>query len=143
VPYCYHWILFRIGVGLKQVLTSLDKPQPLCLSRRMKEKISRTHIIKSLVEIPSKADRRFWQREMVLLKKLEKIYGIDFLAQIQEDKKVPTLAFFFADWKKKLLDVDHKEYYYTRLHQQDLSLEQKIGKDAEVKTKKTLKQFLS
>lgn len=109
----------------------------------MKEKISRTKVIESLVEIPAKADRRFWQKEMVLLKKLEKIYGIDFLSQIQEDKKVPTLAFFFADWKKKLLDVDYKEYYYTRLHKQDLSSEQKIGKDAEVKTKKTLKQFLS
>jgi hypothetical protein len=109
----------------------------------MKEKINRAKIIGSLVELPAKPDKRFWQKEMVFLKKLEKIYGIDFLVQIKEEKKVPTLAFFFADWKKKLLDVDYKEYYYTRLHQQDLSSEEKIGKDAEVKTKKTLKQFLS
>ena len=143
MPYRHYWILFRISVGLKQIITGLDKPSPTCLTKSMKEKISRTNVIKSLVEIPAKADRRFWQKEMVLLKKLEKIYGIDFLSQIQEDKKVPTLAFFFADWKKKLLDVDYKEYYYTRLHQQDLSSQEKIGKDAEVKTKKTLKQFLS
>lgn len=109
----------------------------------MKEKLNRKKVIDSLVEIPANADKRFWQREMVFLKRLEKTYSIDFLAQIQQEKKVPTLAFFFADWKKKLLDVDYKEYYYTRLHQQDLSAEQKIGKDAEVKTKKTLKQFLS
>ena len=109
----------------------------------MKEKLNRRKVIDSLVEIPANADKRFWQREMVFLKRLEKSYSIDFLSQIKEDKKVPTLAFFFADWKKKLLDVDYKEYYYSRLHQQDLSLEQKIGKDAEVKTKKTLKQFLS
>jgi hypothetical protein len=112
---------------------SLDKDKSVCL----------TAGIDSLVEIPANADKRFWQREMVFLKRLEKSYSIDFLAQIQQEKKVPTLAFFFADWKKKLLDVDYKEYYYTRLHQQDLSLEQKIGKDAEIKTKKTLKQFLS
>ena len=56
---------------------------------------------------------------------------------------MPQCAKKLIDWKKKLLDVDYKEYYYTRLHQQDLSLEQKIGKDAEIKTKKTLKQFLS
>ena len=108
----------------------------------MKEKLNRKKIIDSLVEIPANADKRFWQREMVFLKRLEKTYSIDFLAQIQQEKKVPTLAFFFADWKKKLLDVDYKEYYYTRLHKQDLSSEQKIGNDAEVKTKKTLKQFL-
>lgn len=143
MPYCDYWILFRIGICLKQIITGLDKLSPICLTKSMKEKISRTNVIKSLVEIPAKADRRFWQKEMVLLKKLEKIYSIDFLSQIKEDKKVPTLAFFFADWKKKLLDVDYKEYYYSRLHQQDLSLEQKIGKDAEVKAKKTLKQFLS
>lgn len=109
----------------------------------MKEKINRKEIINNLVEIPKSADKRFWQREMVFLKRLEKSYSIDFLAQMQQEKKIPTLAFLFADWKKKLLDVDYKEYYYTRLHQQDLSSEEKIGKDAEVKTKKTLKQFLS
>ena len=109
----------------------------------MKEKINRVKIIGSLVEVPAKADKRFWQKEMVFLKKLEKMYSVDFLAQIKEEKKVPTLAFFFADWKKKLLDVDYKEYYYSRLHKEDLSTEQKIGKDAEVKSKKTLKQFLS
>lgn len=121
----------------------LDKSTFVWLSGGMKQKIDRRKIIGSLVEIPANANTRFWQREMVFLKRLEKSYSIDFLSQIKEDKKVPTLAFFFADWKKKLLDVDYKEYYYSRLHQQDLSLEQKIGKDAEVKTKKTLKQFLS
>lgn len=139
---CY-WILFWFCRRVKQVIISLDKNQTCPLNADMKEKLNRKKVIDSLVEIPANADKRFWQREMVFLKRLEKTYGIDFLAQIQQEKKVPTLAFFFADWKKKLLDVDYKEYYYTRLHQQDLSSEQKIGKDAEVKTKKTLKQFLS
>lgn len=121
----------------------LDKSTFVWLSGDMKQKIDRRKIIGSLVEIPANANTRFWQREMVFLKRLEKSYSIDFLSQIKEDKKVPTLAFFFADWKKKLLDVDYKEYYYSRLHQQDLSLEDKVGKDAKIKTKKTLKQFLT
>ena len=123
--------------------TSLDKDKHVCLTAGMKEKLNRRKVVDSLVEVPANADKRFWQREMVFLKRLEKSYSIDFLAQIQQEKKVPTLAFFFADWKKKLLDVDYKEYYYSRLHKEDLSTEQKIGKDAEVKSKKTLKQFLS
>jgi hypothetical protein len=109
----------------------------------MKAKINRKKIIGNLVEIPEGASVKFWQKEMVFLKRLEKKYGIDFLAQLQEEKKLPTLAFLFADWKSKLLDVEHKEFYYTRLHKEDLSQQEKIGKDAEVKTKKTIKEFLS
>ena len=109
----------------------------------MKAKINRKKIISDLVEVPDSAPVRFWQREMVILKKLEKKYGIDFLAQLQQEKKVPTLAFLFADWKAKLLDIEHKEFYYNRLHKEDLSSEEKIGKDADIKTKKTIKQFLT
>ena len=143
MPYRDYWLLLRICLGVEQIITCLDKSFLICLTGGMKEKINRVKIIGSLVEVPAKADKRFWQKEMVFLKKLEKMYSVDFLAQIKEEKKVPTLAFFFADWKKKLLDVDYKEYYYSRLHKEDLSTEQKIGKDAEVKSKKTLKQFLS
>lgn len=109
----------------------------------MKEKIKRHDIIANLVEIPESPDKRFWQKEMIFLKRLEKQYSIDFLAQYQPEKKLPTLAFYFAEWKRKLVEIDFKEFYYTRLHKQDFASEQKIGKDAEIKTKKTIKQFLS
>jgi len=109
----------------------------------MKVKINRKKIISNLVEIPQEATIRFWQKEMTLLKRLEKKYGIDFLAQLQEEKKLPTLAFLFAEWKAKLLDIEHKEFYYNRLHKEDLSTEEKIGNDAQIKVKKTIKQFLS
>lgn len=109
----------------------------------MKAKINRKKIIGDLVEIPEGASVKFWQKEMTLLKRLEKKYGIDFLAQLQQEKKVPTLAFLFADWKAKLLDIEHREFYYNRLHKEDLSVEEKIGSDAQIKVKKTIKQFLS
>lgn len=109
----------------------------------MKEKIKRQDIIGNLVEIPQCPDKRFWQKEMMFLKKLEKRYNIDFLAQYQPEKKLPTLAFYFAEWKKKLVEIDFKEFYYNRLHKEDLALDQKIGKDAEIKIKKNIKQFLS
>lgn len=109
----------------------------------MKAKIDRRKIISNLVEIPNSPTVRFWQKEMVMLKKLEKKYGVDFLAQLQLEKKIPTLAFLFAEWKAKLLDIDHKEFYYNRLHKEDLSTEEKIGKDADIKIKKTIKQFLT
>jgi hypothetical protein len=109
----------------------------------MKAKINRKKIIGDLVEIPEGASVKFWQKEMTLLKRLEKKYGIDFLAQLQQEKKVPTLAFLFADWKSKLLDIEHREFYYNRLHKEDLSAEEKIGSDAQIKVKKTIKQFLS
>ena len=109
----------------------------------MKAKIKRHDVIANLVEIPESPDKRFWQKEMMFLKRLEKQYSIDFLSQYKPEKKLPTLAFYFAEWKRKLVEIDFKEFYYSRLHKQDLTSEEKIGKDAEVKTKKTIKQFLS
>ena len=109
----------------------------------MKAKINRKKIIDAIVEIPKDADMRFWQKEMVLLKRLEKKFSIDFLAQIKPEQKVPTIAFYFADWKIKLLEDEYKEFYYSNLHERDLSTEQKIGKDAKIKSPKNIKQFLS
>ncbi len=109
----------------------------------MKEKINRHKIIKNLVDVPDQAPKAFWQKEMVLLKKLEKRFGIDFLNQLKVESKVPTVAFYFAPWKLKLLEIEFKEYYYNHLHKEDLASEQKIGKDAKVSRKKTIKEFLT
>lgn len=109
----------------------------------MKEKINRHKIIKNLVDVPDQAPKAFWQKEMFLLKRLEKRFGIDFLNQLEVESKAPTLAFYFASWKLKLLEIQFKEYYYNRLHKEDLASEQKIGKDAKVSRKKTIKEFLT
>lgn len=121
----------------------LDKVGFVVFSEPMKDKINRQEIIAKLIFIPLEADKRFWQKEMVFFKRLEKKFSIDFWAQFQPDQKFPTLAFYFAKWKQKLLEIEFKEFYYSRLHQQDFSTEQKIGKDAKITTKKTIKQFLS
>lgn len=109
----------------------------------MKAKINRKDILANLVEIPEKADAKFWQKEMAILKRLERKFSIDFLAQLVPEKKVPTIAFYFAEWKQKLLEIEFKEFYYTHLHKTDLADAEKIGKDYKVKPKQTIKGFLS
>jgi hypothetical protein len=106
-------------------------------------KVKKHDIIKNLVEIPEGADRRFWQKEMVFLKKLEKRFSLGFLAQLVVESKVPTLAFYMAPWKQKLLENDFKEYYYNYLHSDMIALNEKSGEDVQFKTKKTIKNFLS
>jgi len=109
----------------------------------MKAKINRKSILENLLKAPEGADANFWKREMTFLKRLEKKYGLAFLKQFVPNKKVPTLAFFYADWQQKLLETESKEFYYKNLHKADLSKVDKVGEDAEVKPKKTIKGFLS
>lgn len=109
----------------------------------MKAKINRKDVLANLVEIPESADKKFWQKEMAILKRLERKYSIDFLAQIVPEKKVPTIAFYFADWKQKLLEIEFKEFYYNTLHKADLSEAEKIGADYKSVRKITIKEFLS
>jgi len=106
-------------------------------------KVKKHDIIKNLVEIPESADRRFWQKEMVFLKKLEKRFTIGFLAQLVPQSKVPTLAFYMAPWKQKLLENDFKEYYHNHLRSDNLIINEKSGEDVQFKPKKTIKNFLS
>jgi hypothetical protein len=42
-----------------------------------------------------------------------------------------------------LLEIEFKEYYYNRLHKEDLANDEKIGKDSKVSRKKTIKEFLT
>lgn len=106
-------------------------------------KVKKHDIIGNLVHVPEKPDRRFWQKEMVFLKRLEKRFSLGFLAQLSPKEKVPTLAFYMAPWKQKLLENDFKEYYYNHLHSDALAVNEKSGEDAVINTKKTLKNFLT
>lgn len=111
----------------------------------MKQKINKREVIQNLVLIPENADVRFWQKEMSLLKRLEKRYSLGFLAQLEQDK-VPTLAFLFADWKKEQLDSQYSRFYNKPSDELDFSVKtkrKKFGEDFEQQTPKTLKQFLS
>lgn len=109
----------------------------------VKAKINKRNIVKNLVEVPVKADKSFWIKEMSILNKLSETYGIEFLAHLVPEKKVPSLAFYFAEWVQKKLESQRNQFYYRPEKTPTIELTEKVGEDKVIKTKKTLKEFLS
>jgi len=109
----------------------------------MKQRINRRNYINNFVKIPKNADRNFWIKEMVIFKKLEAIYGIEFLSQFVPPEKVVSLAIFYSDYGKKKLESYKNQFYYRPQAVDAPVISEKVGNDAEIKTKQTLREFLS
>lgn len=109
----------------------------------MKQRINRRNYINNFVKIPKNADRNFWVKEMVLFKKLEVIYGIEFLSQFVPPEKVASFALFFSDYGKKKLESYKNQFYYRPQTIDAPLISEKVGNDAEIKIKQTLREFLS
>lgn len=96
------------------------------------------------------ANKGFWPREMKMATKLVGTYNLDFLNWVipPYGKKVPSLAYFMADYGKQYLQEQFYNFNRTKL---DISpkvekvelVATKIGEDVEVKKEKTLKDFLN
>lgn len=95
-------------------------------------------------------NRGFWPREMKMATTLVKTYNLDFLIWVipPYGKKVPSLAYFMADYGKQYLE---EQFFNFKKATLDLSpkpekveLEQeKIGEDVVINKPKSLKDFLN
>lgn len=107
-------------------------------------------LIGKLVEESHFSDKGFWPREMKMATKLVKTYNLDFLLWVipPYGKKVPSLAYFMADYGKQYLQEQFYNFNRTKLdispkiEKVELSSE-KIGEDLVIEKPKTLKDFLN
>jgi hypothetical protein len=109
----------------------------------MKQRINRRNYINNFVNIPKNAGKEFWIKEMVLFKRLEATYGIEFLSQFVPPEKIASLAMFFSDYGKKKLESYKNQFYYRPQIIERPVISEKVGDDAQIKTKKTIRDFLS
>lgn len=107
------------------------------------KKVSRRVIVSRFVDIPKNAKGEFWQKELTILRQLEQRFGFKFLSEYIPDKKVVSLAFYYAEWKAKELEIKRNEFYYQPQPTQAIVLTDKAGEDFNIKPKQTLKEFLS
>ena len=107
------------------------------------KKVSRRVIVARFVDIPKNAKGEFWQKELTILRQLEQRFGFKFLSEYIPDKKVVSLAFYYADWKAAELEIKRNEFYYQPQPTQTIVLTDKVGEDFNIKPKPTLKEFLS
>lgn len=94
--------------------------------------------------------RGFWPREMKLATKLVKEYNLEFLLWVNPPygKKVPSLAYFQADYGKQYLEeafFNYKKNTLTLPEKPSIILdENKVGEDAVIISKpKSLKDFIN
>ena len=127
------------------------------LSEKPKRKLSPAQqIITNLVDKTQYGIKGFWPREMKIAAKLLTEYKQEFLLWVSPPygKKVPSLAYFIADYGKDYLakEAGSQQYQYFLRASTDLSskvetihLEKdKIGEDVLVQKKpKTLQDFLN
>jgi hypothetical protein len=108
-------------------------------------------LIKKFVNVEFFCNKNFWPREMKMLSKLIKVYGIEFLEWLSppSNYKVSTLAFFLTKDGKNYLSDQLFEYQKTKINlspqKNEIKIEEsKIGEDIQVAKKpKSLKDFLN
>lgn len=108
-------------------------------------------IISIFLEI-NKTDKYFWPREIKIAKKLLEKYSIDFFRvckkPLQENIKLPSLAWFLSENGKQFLSKEYFEFQKGKISLEEYKpeifiSETKIGEDIKVIRKpKTLKEFL-
>ena len=108
-------------------------------------------LIKKFVNEESFSDRNFWPCQMKMANNLIKKYNLDFLLWVipPYNKKVPSLAYFIADYGQQYLQEQFFNYKkqtsdFTQKHEIIELSESKIGEDIKIQQKpKTLKDFLN
>ena len=123
------------------------------VSPKKPRKLSNQQILVGKFVAPTSfSNKGFWPREMKMASKLVAEYNLEFLLWVipPYNKKVPSLAYFMADYGKQYLI---EQFYNYRKATQDLSpkveqislTEAKIGDDIVLTAKKpkTLKDFLT
>jgi len=118
---------------------------------KIRKPSSQQLIIGRLVKSEFYSQKGFWPKEMKMANKLIKEYDLDFLLWVipPYNKKVPSLAYFMADYGKEYLS---SQFFNFKNEKTDLTpkanniqlSETKIGEDVVLDKKpRTLKDFLN
>ena len=100
-------------------------------------------LVERLVEKPSSGIREWLIKEYVFLRRLEEKWPLEFLDAISFGKKLPSLAVLFSEWGQKELAVKYHAFNYQPLQETKVTLsDNKVGEDAVVKKKKSLREIL-
>lgn len=118
--------------------------------KKPRKQSSQQVLIGKFVDAINFKNKGFWPREMKMATKLVTTYNLEFLMWVipPYGKKVPSLAYFMADYGKQYLQ---EQFYNFNKEKLDISpkvekvelAEAKIGEDIVLSGKpKTLKDFL-
>lgn len=108
-------------------------------NKRRIQDVVRKHIL-----APKFDKRKFWAKEMMILKRLmQKYNNEDFWHKVDFGKQLNSFAQFYALPYNKMLETKYQEFHLKITEQENISIGEKSGKDLVLQPKKTLKDFLN
>ena len=121
------------------------------VAQKKPRKLSNAQIlIKKFIDSESFSNSNFWPREMKMASKMIRQYNLEFLMWVipPYNRKVPSLAYFIADYGKQYLSEQFFNFKKNTLTFPEkpaiITEENKIGEDKIISQKpKTLKDFLN
>lgn len=121
------------------------------VAQKKPRKLSNAQIlIKKFIDSESFSNSGFWPREMKMASKMIRQYNLEFLMWVipPYNRKVPSLAYFMADYGKQYLSEQFFNFKKNTLTFPEkpaiITEENKIGEDKIISQKpKTLKDFLN
>jgi hypothetical protein len=108
-------------------------------------------LIKKFIDSSFFSQKYFWPREVKIANKLIKTYDLDFLFWVipPYNKKIPSLAYFMADYGKQYLSEQFFNYKkstsdFSPKHEKIVLSQEKIGEDIIINNKpKSIRDFLN
>jgi hypothetical protein len=121
------------------------------VAQKKPRKLSNAQIlIKKFIDSESFSNSGFWPREMKMASKMIRQYNLEFLMWVipPYNRKVPSLAYFMADYGKQYLSEQFFNFKKNTLTFPEkpaiITEENKVGEDKIISQKpKTLKDFLN
>ena len=111
-----------------------------------KPKLNKREILFRLLEVPDKARRPFFSREMKMLNDLIRHYSQDFMASLTFAKKFDSLAYLTSSKLKSTMDQKFRAFNFRVDFSKypTYNIGEKEGEDREIEIKpKTVKDFLN
>lgn len=108
------------------------------------KKINKRSVLYRLVEVPEKQKRFFFAREMKMLNSLCDRYSLEFMNIINFGKKFDSLAYLTSPKLRDKLDEKFRAFNYKVDNSKypEYNIGEKVGEDAKITKKKTIKNFL-
>lgn len=122
--------------------TNYSKYMPAKKKKKNKRRIQ--DVVRKHILAPKFDKRKFWAKEMMILKRLmQKYNNEDFWHKVDFGKQLNSFAQFYALPYNKMLETKYQEFHLKITEQENISIGEKSGKDLVLQPKKTLKDFLN
>ena len=114
------------------------------MAQKKKPKRRIQDVVRKHLDAPKYEKKKFWAKEMMILKRLmQKYNNEDFWHKVEFGKEINSFAQFYALPFNRMLETKYQEFHLKITTPETISLGKKVGTDRVIPQTKTLKDFLN